>query len=62
MDSKKQKFLTALRASQGQLEEYDLGNRLGLTEGETRQAIKELEKEGKIEYQSFGLCNYVVAL
>ncbi|OUJ67353.1 hypothetical protein BXP70_28890 [Hymenobacter crusticola] len=61
MAAKKQAFLDALRASEGQLEEYDLGENLGFTKQETQQVIEELEEEGKIVYQALSLCRYAVA-
>jgi hypothetical protein len=54
----KEKFLSALKANKGELEEYDLGAALGFTDERTKSILEDLLKEGKIEFVSFGLCSY----
>jgi polyhydroxyalkanoate synthesis regulator phasin len=58
MENEKQTFLEALKGNNGKLDELSLGTSLGFTEIKTKQIIDELVKEGKIEFQSFGLCSY----
>jgi hypothetical protein len=58
MNSDKQKYLTALKANNGQLDEIALGEKLGFTEVQTNQIIADLLTDNKIEFQSFGLCSY----
>ena len=53
-----QKYLNALKANNGQLDEISLGESLGLSEEQTNQIIAELLADNKIEFQSFGLCSY----
>ena len=60
MITDKEKYLTALKANNGQLDEIALGETIGFTEEKTNQLTDELVNEGKIEFQSFGLCSYRV--
>ena len=60
MTTDKEKYLQSLNANNGQLDEIALGETIGFTEDKTNQLIDELVNEGKIEFQSFGLCSYRV--
>lgn len=60
MEKDKQKFLDALKANNGNVDEYALGNSLGFSDEKTKQIIGELVTDGKIVFQSFGLCSYRV--
>jgi len=60
MTTDKDKYLAALKNNNGQLDEIALGETLGFTSDKTNQIIEELTNEGKIEFQSFGLCSYKV--
>ena len=60
MTADKEKFYLALKNNNGQLDEIDLGEGIGLTSDKTTQIFEELVNEGKIEFQSFGLCSYKV--
>jgi DNA-binding Lrp family transcriptional regulator len=59
MEDKKKKLLTALKQNAGRSDEATVGESIGLTESELNQALTELVNEGKLEFQSFGICNYV---
>ncbi len=56
----KQKFLKALINNKGQMDEYTLGEAIGFAQDKTKIIIDELVNEGKIEFQSMGLCSYRV--
>jgi hypothetical protein len=58
MNTDKDKYLAALKGNNGQLDEVTLGQTIGLTNEQTEKIINELEDEGKIEFQSFGVCSY----
>ena len=58
MITDKEKYLMALKSNNGLLDEITLGKTIGFTEDKTNQLIDELVTEGKIEFQSFGLCSY----
>ncbi len=58
MNNGKQKYLAALQANNGQLDEITLGVKLGFSEEQTNQIIADLLADNKIEFQSFGLCSY----
>jgi hypothetical protein len=60
MTTDKEKYLAALKANDGKLDEITLGKSIGFTENKTNELIDELVNEGKIEFQSFGLCSYRV--
>ena len=60
MTTDKEKYFAALKANNGQLDEIALGESIGFTQDKTNQLIDELVNEGKIEFQSFGLCSYRV--
>ena len=60
LDSEKQKYLAALAANDGRVDEYSLGEALSFTDSKTKQILDALEQEGKIEFQSFGVCSYRV--
>ena len=60
MTTNKEKYFLALKNSNGQLDEIALGESIGFTNDQTIQIIEELVNEGKIEFQSFGLCSYRV--
>jgi hypothetical protein len=59
MEDKKKKLLAALVQNAGKLDEGTVGASIGLNEDEMDQALDELVQEGKLEFQSFGICNYV---
>ena len=60
MEKDKQSFLEALRINNGKVDEYTLGNALGFADDKVKKIIDVLVQEGKIEFQSFGLCSYKV--
>ena len=60
MATAKDKYLEALKSNNGKLDEITLGESLGFTADATSRIIEELMNEGKIEFQSFGLCSYKV--
>lgn len=54
----KDKYFDALKENNGQLNEIDLGEKMGLAENETRKIIAQLLSEYKIEYAVHGVSNY----
>lgn len=54
----KEKYYKALIENNGQLNEIDLGEKIGLNEDETREIIVRLISENKIEYAENRACNY----
>lgn len=54
----KENYLKILTDTKGKLNEMDLGEKLGLTENETRRIISMLLAEHKIHYSVNGACNY----
>jgi len=56
----KERFYNALKEENGKLNEFDLGEKIGLTEDETMEIIAQLLSEYKIEYERNRLCNYRV--
>jgi transcription initiation factor IIE alpha subunit len=54
----KERYYRALIEDNGQLNEVDLGEKLGLDENETREIIVRLISEHKIEYMENRACNY----
>lgn len=56
----KYKFYTAFKENDGQLNEVELGNTLGLNEDETATIIAQLLAENKLEYTENKFSNYSV--
>lgn len=56
----KEKYYKALVENNGQLNEIDLGEKIGLDENETREIIAQLLSEHKIEYEENRVCNYSI--
>lgn len=54
----KERYYKALIEDNGQLNEIDLGERLGLDENETREILVRLLFEHKIEHAENRACNY----
>ncbi|APU96874.1 hypothetical protein BV902_11395 [Sphingobacterium sp. B29] len=54
----KEKYYIALIENDGQLNEIDLGKKIGLNEDETNEIIVQLLAEHKIEYAEKRACNY----
>tara|TARA_R110002050_G_scaffold111752_1_gene225544 strand:+ start:3970 stop:4173 length:204 start_codon:yes stop_codon:yes gene_type:complete len=54
----KEVYFKALIENNGQLNEIDLGEKLGLDEEETRVIIVQLLSEHRIEYVENRSCNY----
>ena len=54
----KEIYYKAFIENDGQLNEIDLGEKLGLNEGETREIIVQLLSEHKIEYIENRSCDY----
>jgi hypothetical protein len=54
----KEAYYKALIENNGQLNEIDLGEKLGLNEEETREIIAQLLSEHKIEFMENRSCNY----
>lgn len=54
----KEKYYKALIDNDGQLNEIDLGEKIGLNENETNEIIAQLLSEYKIEYTENRACNY----
>lgn len=56
----KERYYKALIDNKGRLNEIDLGEMIGIDEGETRQIIVQLLSEHKIENSEYQTCNYIV--
>ncbi|AWW29410.1 hypothetical protein DN752_04210 [Echinicola strongylocentroti] len=56
----KDRYYMALNENNGQLNEIDLGEKIGLCENETMKTIVQLMSEHKIEYAENKACNYRV--
>lgn len=54
----KDRYFKALVENNGQLNEIELGENIGLDEEETREIIAQLLSEHKIEYVKNESCNY----
>ena len=54
----KERYFNALIENKGQLNEIDLGEKIGLDEDETREIIARLLSEHKIEYIDNQTCHY----
>lgn len=54
----KEKYYKALIDNDGQLNEIDLGEKIGLNENETNEIIVQLLSEYKVEYTENRACNY----
>jgi hypothetical protein len=54
----KSKYYQAMKKSNGQLDDIDLGNLIGLDENGTRKIISTLLSEYKIEFKPNGLSDY----
>ena len=54
----KDRYFKTLAKNNGQLNEIDLGEKIGLEEKETREIIAQLLSEHKIEYAENRSCNY----
>lgn len=54
----KERYYNALVENNGQLNEIDLGEKIGLNEDQTRKIITRLLSEHKIEYGENRSCNY----
>ena len=54
----KDRYFKALVKNNGQLNEIELGEKIGLNEDETREIIAQLLHEHKIEYEENRRCNY----
>ncbi len=54
----KEKYYKALIENDGQLNEIDLGEKIGLNEDETNEIIVQLLSEYKIVYAENRSCNY----
>ncbi|GAA3520060.1 hypothetical protein GCM10022393_37870 [Aquimarina addita] len=52
------RYFNALVENNGQLNEIDLGEKIGLDEGETQEIIVQLLSEHKIEYVENRRCTY----
>lgn len=58
MMENKDKYYKVFMENNGQLNEIDLGEKIGLNEDETRAIIVQLLSEHKIEYVENRICNY----
>lgn len=56
----KDNYFKALKEDNGQLNEIELGEKIGLDENETMRIIARLLVEHKIEYEANRACNYKV--
>lgn len=56
----KETYYKALMGNNGQINEIDLGEIIGLKEEETREIIAQLLSEYKIEYVENRICNYSI--
>ncbi len=54
----KNNYINALRNNRGQLNEMDLGEKIGLDDEETCSIIAQLLSEHRIEYRQHGACQY----
>ena len=59
-DAEVQKYLIALENNQEEFDEIELGLNIGFDEITTKEIIKKLVEEEKIEFKSLGLCSYQV--
>ena len=57
----KERYYNSLIENNGQLNEIDLGEKIGLHQEETREIISQLLSEHKIEYSENRACNYSLA-
>lgn len=60
MNTLKEKYFDALKESQNEIDEFDIGRNLGLTDEQTSEILEALVAENRIEFNSFGLCSYSV--
>ena len=56
----KEKYLLAMRANQGNLDDITLGESLGFDEDTTRRILSKLLLEFKIYFEPCGHCDYRV--
>jgi hypothetical protein len=56
----KNRYYNLLKEDNGQQNEIDLGEKIGLNEEETREIVSQLLSEHKIEYKENKACNYRV--
>ncbi|MBI3234043.1 MAG: hypothetical protein HYZ42_08375 [Bacteroidetes bacterium] len=56
----KNRYYNLLKEDNGQHNEIDLGEKIGLNEEETMEIISQLLSEHKIEYEENKACNYRV--
>ncbi|MCF0065823.1 hypothetical protein MUK70_03565 [Dyadobacter chenwenxiniae] len=56
----KNRYYNLLKEDNGQQNEIDLGEKVGLNEEETREIVSQLLSEHKIEYKENKACNYRV--
>ena len=54
----KERYYQAFIENNNQLNEIDLGEKIGIDENETREIIAQLLSEYKIEYTENRVCNY----
>ena len=54
----KNTFYRLFKENDGRISEMELGNKMGLSEDETREILAELLSEYKIEYGENGSCEY----
>lgn len=54
----KETYLKALESNNDKFDEITLGEKIGLSNNETKELIEILLNENKIEHKSFGLCSY----
>lgn len=58
----KDKYLKALMENDGRMNEIDLGESIGFTEGQTTRLIVQLLAEYKIEFESNRACSYRIKM
>ena len=56
----KNKYYDLLKENRGQLNEFDLGEKIGLDEDETQELIVQLLAENRIAYVENKVCKYSV--
>ncbi len=54
----KELYLELMQTNDGKSDEITLGEKLDLTENETRAIISQLLSEHKITFNEFGICKY----
>lgn len=60
MKTEKERFFEAFKANNGRMNEFDLGQQLGLDESTVEEILSQLLAEYKIKHQYHNACEYCV--